>query len=535
MSVLHLQVCPICGAEYSLVRQTSKSGGLSQISYVCSECDSVLLWLGDDLWLQADRWAYQKVGREDRAYLLHASLTVEELRQLANQAQPEIRGEAPAASAWQASENGWEAVPVEEEWPEESAVGPEAVPEILAQDAWYQAPAMGPASEAEVSAEYEWLDAPKASRSGDDTARADDDWFQEPVAAATGVAGIAEKNAWFEDPAAFPAEEDELPAEDAAVAAGYRWDEAPLDGLGSGDAVLAKDDWLEEPSSAPQKAVPAEPSGGKGGEQPPARQRRSRGSPFLVVSVVLTMLCLFCSAAAMIISTNLSGKTPQGDLPTNPPPSVAALTDTPMPTAVPAATDPTAAPNPSPAVEFQGVTAYVASTGSHYVVGEVLNTTQDNLRFVEILASFYDGGGQLISTGSTFSEMSIIEPGGVAPFKLATLDPPPSLADYKLRADYLTSSVGPLGLEVVGNSSHVTENGWHYIVGEVRNPHEFPVRFPEIVATYYNSSHQVLRVEVAFGALELLQPGEVSPFEIVLVDPPGDLQHYALQTESVRE
>jgi len=255
----------------------------------------------------------------------------------------------------------------------------------------------------------------------------------------------------------------------------------------------------------------------------------------LVVSVVLTLLCLFCSAAAMIVSTNLSGKTPLGTMPTNLPPSVAAPTETPMPTAVPAETEPVAMPNPAPAVEFQGVTAYLASTGSHYVVGEVLNTTQDNLGFVEILASFYDGDGQLIGMGSTFSELSIIEPGGVAPFKLATLDPPPSLADYKLRADYMTSNVGPLALEVVSHSSHVAENGWHSIDGEVRNPHEFPIRFPEIVATYYNSSHQVLRVEVAFGTLELLQPGEISPFEIVLADPPGDLQHYALQTESVRE
>jgi hypothetical protein len=186
-------------------------------------------------------------------------------------------------------------------------------------------------------------------------------------------------------------------------------------------------------------------------------------------------------------------------------------------------------------VQFQGVTAYMTGTGSHYVVGEVINTTQDNLRFVEILASFYDGGGQLIGMGSTFSELSVIEPGGVAPFKLVTLDPPASLADYELRADYLISNAGPLNLEAVSHSAFVAENGWHHIVGEVRNPHDFPVKFPEIVATYYNPSHQVVRVEVVFGALELLQPGEVSAFEIVLVDPPGDLHHYALQTESVRE
>lgn len=535
MSVLHLEVCPICGAKYSLVRQTSKSGGSSQISYACSKCDSVLLWLGDDLWLQADRWAYQKVGREDKAYLLHASLTVEELRQLASQAQPKAHDEAPAASVWQASESGWEAVPTEEEGPEEPLAGPEGVPEPLDQGAWNQVSEVGPASEAEVSAEYEWLDAPQASRSRDDAAPVDDDWFQEPIAVASGVAGLAELDAWFEEPPAFPVEGETFPGQDAAVTAGYPSDEVSPAGPDADDVVLAKEAWFEEPSTAPQKAAPAEPSRGKAGGHPSAKQRRSRGSPFLVVSVVLTMLCLFCSAAVMILSTNLSGKVPQGILPANPSSGVPAQAETAMPTAVPAMTGPAAAPNPSSAIEFQGVTAYLDNTGSHYLVGEVLNRTQDNLRFVEILASFYDSDGQLISTGSTFSELSIIEPGGVAPFKLAILDPPPSLADYKLRADYLTSNTDPLALEVVNHSSQVAENGWHYIAGEVRNPHEFPVRFPEIVATYYNPSHQVLRVEAVLGALELLQPGDVTPFEIVLVDPPDDLQHYALQTESVRE
>jgi hypothetical protein len=61
------------------------------------------------------------------------------------------------------------------------------------------------------------------------------------------------------------------------------------------------------------------------------------------------------------------------------------------------------------------------------------------------------------------------------------------------------------------------------------------IKFPEIVATYYNAANQVVRVEVAFAQSQALQPGEVSPFEVVLVDPPGDLDHYALQTEAAQE
>jgi hypothetical protein len=267
----------------------------------------------------------------------------------------------------------------------------------------------------------------------------------------------------------------------------------------------------------------------------PASGQRSRGSPFLIVSVGLIMLCLFVSAAIMIVSTNMGGRPPQGGAPTDLPPDTPMPTETPMPTATPTATEQVPVPDAPPEIEFQGVSSYVAGTGSHYIVGEVLNRTDENLRFVEVLASFYDGGGQLISTGSTFAELSVVVPGGVAPFKLATLNPPPSLADYKLRADFLTTRVGPLNLEVLNHSASVSDTGWYHISGEVRNPHDFPVKFPEIVATYYNPAHQVIRVEMDFAELEVLQPGEVSRFEIVLVEPPGDLHHYALQTEAVRE
>jgi hypothetical protein len=196
MSILHLEVCPICGANYSLERQATKSGGLSQITYVCSECDSVLLWLGDDLWLQGDRWAYQKVGREDRASLLHASLTVEELRQLASQGPPSDDSKAPASTAWQASENGWEAVPTDEDGPQELS-GPGQETAVREGDAWFEEPPLAPAREAEVSAEYEWLEVRPAGPAENDVALAKDDWFQEP-------SSEPDEGAWSEGPITVP-------------------------------------------------------------------------------------------------------------------------------------------------------------------------------------------------------------------------------------------------------------------------------------------------------------------------------------------
>jgi hypothetical protein len=423
MTVLDLAACPICQAKDSLARQTATVEGRSHIKYECLECGSVVAWLGDDLWLEADRWAFQEIGREEMAHLLHRSMTAAELQELASRERPASSRPPRIPFAWPARR------------PEVEAATPSAAPEILLTDE-----------------------------------------------------GI-----------------EELPAEEG-------WEVVPPSAT---TATTARD---ERPG------------------QVTARRRRSRGSPFLVASVALTLVCLVFASAAMVAFPSLTGRTTPEAAPSETVTSAATPTELPPPTDTPGATD---TPSPTPAekgdVQFQGVTDYVAATGSHYVVGEVVNMMGDNLRFVEVLASFYDADGQLVGTGSTFTELSIVEAGGSAPFKLATLNPPPSLANYKLRADYLTTDLVLLRVEVVSHSEYVADNGWHYIVGEIRNPNGFRVKFPKLVATYYNATHEVVRVEMAFSELDTLEPGQTSAFEVVLVDPPGDLHHYSLAAEAVPE
>jgi hypothetical protein len=76
MPQLNLPACPICHAKDSLSRETMERAGQPLTWYECRECGSVLLWMGDD------RWAYQKVGREEKAYLLKQPMTSDELTSL---------------------------------------------------------------------------------------------------------------------------------------------------------------------------------------------------------------------------------------------------------------------------------------------------------------------------------------------------------------------------------------------------------------------------------------------------------------------
>jgi len=266
----------------------------------------------------------------------------------------------------------------------------------------------------------------------------------------------------------------------------------------------------------------------------PSQRSRGRGSPFLVISVGLVLLCLICSAAAMIIYSMVGNWPQETTVPTNPPTAEATATETPIPTATPVPTE-TAAPTEAvDDVTFQGVTGYLASTGSYYLVGEVLNRTTDTLRFVEVLATFYDGNGQVMGTSSTFTELSSIGPGGTAPFKMTAPDLS-QLGRYELEVDHETTSQPPILLEIVNHGGTPDSGGWYRIMGEVRNPHDFTVKFPEIMATFYNGAHEVVRVEVAFAQADPLAPGQTSPFEVVLTDPPADMRHYDLQTEAAQQ
>jgi parallel beta-helix repeat protein len=76
MSRLNLPGCPICLTKVTLSRETMERAGQSFTWYECQQCGSVLLRMDED------QWTYQRVGREDKAYLLKKPLTVSNLSEL---------------------------------------------------------------------------------------------------------------------------------------------------------------------------------------------------------------------------------------------------------------------------------------------------------------------------------------------------------------------------------------------------------------------------------------------------------------------
>jgi hypothetical protein len=83
---------------------------------------------------------------------------------------------------------------------------------------------------------------------------------------------------------------------------------------------------------------------------------------------------------------------------------------------------------------------YVDSTGNLNIVGEVINESFQSLRFVQIIATFYDSNSSVIGTDFTFTTPSTIPPGQRATFDIIVSEgsiPTSLLAYYTLSVDYL--------------------------------------------------------------------------------------------------
>jgi hypothetical protein len=193
----------------------------------------------------------------------------------------------------------------------------------------------------------------------------------------------------------------------------------------------------------------------------------------------------------------------------------------------------TPSPNSTPApVVIRGITDYVTD-GERHVVGEVTNSTSGSIWFPKVVGTFYDAAGQVVITGTTYTLLDIVGVGEVAPFDLVLLQPPPSVDHYELQVEYAATDSPPLRVDIANHQGSVSDTGSYHVVGEVRNQNAFAVRFVKVVVTFYNAQGEVVRTDFSDPALEdTLSPGQKAPFEVVLLDPPTDMDHYAVKAQA---
>ncbi len=156
------------------------------------------------------------------------------------------------------------------------------------------------------------------------------------------------------------------------------------------------------------------------------------------------------------------------------------------------------------------------------IVGELRNKSKQWITGFQVVVTYYDAGGTLIYTDEVPGEMTSIEPGKTAPFKVITDKTRFSgeYASYKIQyrrglSDTPSYDLVTTGLDDKGVKYKIAE-----IVGQVYNYGKSVCDFPMVAVAYYNSNGQVIAVSGNYVTSTAdqkasLQPGDKADFDLL--------------------
>jgi len=241
---------------------------------------------------------------------------------------------------------------------------------------------------------------------------------------------------------------------------------------------------------------------------------------FLCVLVVLVAGCAEEETKEVKTASTTPTKTPT--------PSTTQTTPTPAQTTT---YTPTPTPEPKEKIEILSTNSYVDSVGHLHIVGEVKYEGELNANYVEIIATLYKGG-KVVDTGFTYTMLDTLKNGEKSPFEIVFLEPV-EMDNYKLQVKYKSTSIEPYrGISVLSHRGYYDQVGYYHIVGEVKNSGDCKASYVEIISTLYNAKGEVIGAAFTYAQLDTLAPDETSPFEIIVLQSSGKIDHYELATQA---
>jgi hypothetical protein len=170
------------------------------------------------------------------------------------------------------------------------------------------------------------------------------------------------------------------------------------------------------------------------------------------------------------------------------------------------------------------------SNGSRKLVGEVENTTSDNIE-TRIIAIFYDETGSVIAADIILPS-AVLRPSEKGPFWLSPL-PKEALGEIErceLIAKYeISTEVCYREFEIL---NVVHEEGpdwkWDTLTGKVRNTGNQSCTSVWVYAIFYNAEGNVIDWGLSDVEPTQLEPGDIGTFELIAPSSPWQMPNYAL-------
>jgi hypothetical protein len=171
--------------------------------------------------------------------------------------------------------------------------------------------------------------------------------------------------------------------------------------------------------------------------------------------------------------------------------------------------------------------AYAGHLDKYHIVGEILNTSDMNMRFIQVAATLYDEKGEISGVSSMYTFADILPAKAKTPFNIEFYDQDPP-ASYKLQLEgFETDSQQLKNLEILSQSLIKNNSAGYDLLGEIKNNRSISANHVRIIVTLYNQQNKVVGAEYGFAELTELPSGGTSPFRIWIYDDiPFD--HYEL-------
>jgi len=201
------------------------------------------------------------------------------------------------------------------------------------------------------------------------------------------------------------------------------------------------------------------------------------------------------------------------------------------------ANQPTPTPTPLP-FQIANVGFYETPVGSLWCLGEVINNTGAGIEQVQVAVSLYNAEGEIVATGSTFTEFDIIPNEGKMPFALLFTEPPSGFSHHQVVAlsGVTVAHWGRNYMDLSIESDHGEASGEraYVVTGQVRNTGQHDAEQIRIVVTAYDAEGRVVGIRRGSPETQTLGVGESSPFRVSLSPLGGQVVTHTVQAQGRR-
>lgn len=198
---------------------------------------------------------------------------------------------------------------------------------------------------------------------------------------------------------------------------------------------------------------------------------------------------------------------------------------------------PTPTPTPLP-FQIANVGCYETPVGSLWCLGEVINNTGASIEQVQVAVFLYNAEGDMVATGSTFTEFDIIPNESKMPFALLFAEPPSDFSHHQVVAlsGVTVAHWGRNYMDLTIESDHGEASGErvYVVTGQVRNTGQHDAEQIRIVVAAYDAEGQVVGVRRGSPETQTLGVGELSPFRVSLSPLGGQVVTYTVQVQGRR-